>query len=366
MCRETLKKYSILVVNMSDVKNLHDKCKSVIVFHNNLTKFFKSLKGVLPECVEDIRKSIRYYKSVSRADYIQELHSLMNPHIKYISEYDDGIFTDDYEEGPRYLIPKMDFRIIWNHINNFDEELQAKTKKTVFNHLQSIYVSIQMALEQISTFDKNVEKQKEFLMDMLENLQLDDKIKEKIENMKAQEEEENSSSFDLGKIGDMLGEDNFVYQLAKDITEELDIGGATDIENPVEAITSLFADNGKKLQELIVTVGDKIESKVQSGEINKEKLVSDAQAMKDKIEGFMGKIPGLEEIMNNNGLIEQFMSEFNNLSEEEQKKFNYIPSLLEKNLIECNDEEKAKFDNFAKHIMEQNLDSQEQTQSEEI
>ena len=340
----------------TEVENtMHDRCKSVVVFHNNLTKFFKSLKGVLPEYVEQIRVAVKYYKSTPRADYLQEVHALMDPHIKYISEYDDGIFTDDYQKGERFLLPKMDFREIWDLLNgddfSSDTELQAKTKKSIFNHIQSIYVSVQMGMEQVNMFNKNIDKQKTFLMDMLENLQLDDKIKERIEEMKQQEESEAANSgFNLGKIGEIMGEDNFVFQLAKDITEELDIG-TTDIDNPVEAITSLFADNGKKLQELIVTVGDKIEKKVQSGEIDKEKLVSDAQAMKDKIEGFMGKIPGLEEVMNNNGLVQQFMDAFNELDEAEQEQFNYIPPLLEKNLLEWSDEEKQQFDGFAKHIM---------------
>ena len=97
-----------------DMENtMHDKCKNVVAFHNNLSKFFKSLKGVLPEYVETIRESIKYYKSISRSSYLEECEALLKPHIEHISQYDDGIFTDDYKEGPRYLLPQMDFREIW-------------------------------------------------------------------------------------------------------------------------------------------------------------------------------------------------------------------------------------------------------------
>jgi hypothetical protein len=351
--------------------NMHDKCKNVVAFHNNLSIFLKSLKGVLPEYIGTIRECIKHYKSIPRSEYLEECEALLKPHIEYISQYDDGIFTDDYAVGPRFLLPKMDFREIWTLLEGddfqADVEFQAKTKKAIFNHIQTIYVSIQMALNQINVFNKNIEKQKTFLMDMMENLQMDEKIKERIEEMKKEEAADEAksgsgaSAFGLGKLTEMFGEDNFVYQLAKDVAEELDMG-TEDIENPVEAITQLFANNGKKLQELIVTVGDKIEQKVQSGEIDKEKLVQDAKAMKDKLEGFMGKIPGLEDMMKNNGMVKQFTDMYQELDDEEQAKYNYIPDLLEQNLMEWTDEQKVQFDEYAKYVM----DKQEAPVEEDI
>jgi hypothetical protein len=345
-----------------DMENtMQDKCKNVVAFHNNLSKFFKSLKGVLPEYVETIRESIKYYKSISRSSYLEECEALLKPHIEHISQYDDGIFTDDYKEGPRYLLPQMDFREIWGLLDDEDFQddvaFQQKTKKAIYNHIQTLYVSIQMALSQINVFNKNIEKQKQFLMEMMENLQMDDKIKERIEEMKREEDEaakngkQGSGMFSMGKLADMFGEDNFVYQLAKDVAEELDMGG-DEIDNPVEAITQLFANNGKKLQELIVTVGDKIEQKVQSGEIDKDKLVIDAKAMKDKLEGVMGKIPGLENMMNGNGMVEKFADMYEGLEADEKKHFNYVPVMLEKNLQEWSNEEKERFDEYVKYVSE--------------
>lgn len=345
-----------------DIENtMHDKCKNVIIFHNNLSKFFKSLKGVLPEYVENIRDCIKYYKSMSRSSYLEECEALLSPHIEHISQYDDGIFTDDYHSGPLYLLPKMDFREIWNLLegDDFQDEpdFLTQTKKAIFNHLQTLYVSIQMALSQINVFNKNIEKQKQFLMEMMENLQMDEKIKERVEEMRREEEEAaksgKKSAFSIGKLAEMFGEDNFVYQLAKDVAEELDMGN-DDIGNPVEAITQLFANNGKKLQELILTVGDKIEQKVQSGEIDKERLIKDAKAMKDKLEGFMGKIPGLEDMINNSGMVGQFTKLYEELQEDEKQHFGYVPELLEKQASEWSDEEKVRFDEFAKYAMEKN------------
>jgi len=354
-----------------DIENtMHDKCKNVIVFHNNLSKFFKSLKGVLPEYVENIRECIKYYKTMARSSYLEVCEALLAPHIEYISQYDEGIFTDDYLSGPRYLLPKMDFREIWSLLEGEDfqddPEFLSQTKKAIFNHLQTLYVSIQMALSQINIFNKNIEKQKQFLMDMMENLQMDEKIKERIEEMKREEEEAGKKgAFSIGKLAEIFGEDNFVYQLAKDVAEELDMGN-DNIENPVEAITELFANNGKKLQELIITVGDKIEQKVQSGEIDKEKLIEDAKAMKDKIEGFMGKIPGLEDMINNSSMVGRFTILYNELEEDEKRHFDYVPALLETQPTEWSNKDKERFDEFAKYAMEKNGMLQEPVPEDDI
>lgn len=339
---------------------MHDKCKNVVAFHNNLTKFLKSLKGVMPEFLPDIQVAIRYYKSKTRSEYLKEVQELLEPHISYISQYDYGIFSDDYQVGPRFLLPTMDFRKIWELLDgeDFSEQpaLQAKTQKTIYNHLQSIYVSVQMALDQIDVFNKNIEKQKTFLMNMLENLQLDETIKKRLEEMKEEEAKNGDKGggfAGLGKLADMFGEDNFVFQLAKDVAQELDIG-TDDIENPVDAITELFADGGQKLRELILTVGDKIEQKVKSGEVDADQLRADAQKMKDKIEGFMGKIPGLEDMVNNVDMIKQFRDFYQDLTAEEQEQYSFVPDMLDRDPHTWSDEEREKFDKYAQFVLDKN------------
>lgn len=312
---------------------MHDKCKNVVVFHNNLCKFFKSLKGVLPEHVHVIRECIQYYKTISRQVYLEECQTLMEPHINSISQYDYGIFTDDYATGPLILLPGMDFRQIWTLLDGEDfeddKELQTATKKSIFNHLQTLYVSIQMALSQINVFNKNIEKQKQFLMDMMENLQMDDKIKARIEEMKLEEAEAAKNGgkggmFSMAKLSEMLGEDNFVLQLANEVIQEMELGGDEVLENPLETITQLFADGGKKLQDIIIKVGDKIEQKVQRGEIDIEKCSQDAEALKGSMKGL---IPGLDKIINGS-MSAQYASVYEALGDDEKEHFSHMPAIF--------------------------------------
>jgi len=350
----------------SAIMGMHDKCKQVIMFHNNLIKFLKTLKRTLPECSGLITNTVTYYKSVSRSEFIKETNELMEPHIKYISENDSGIFSDDYALGPRLLLPKLDFRKVWEVIEQDedfqeDSELREATEISIFKHLQALYVSTNVALQQIGVFDRNMEKQKQHLMNMLDNLRVDDEVKKRIEEMKTEEAEANKNGDGMGmeKLASLLGEDNFVFQIAKDIADELDLGN-DDVSDPVSAITSLFADGGRKIQELIVTVGDKLEEKIESGEVDKERLIADAKKVKQKLDGVVGKIPGLDEMMKSNGLVEQFQASYDMLSPEEQEEHNDIPDLLQKPLTDWTDEEKARLDEFAKvafkEVPEESLD----------
>jgi hypothetical protein len=334
--------------------SMHDKCKQVILFHNNLCNFFKALKGVLPECSTHLKQTISKYKQVPRVDYITHLKSLMEPHIKYISEYDEGIFTDDYKPGGFELLPDLNFRVVWELLNSadFDDELRASTKTKVFNHLQTLYISACMGLEQIGAFNKNMEKQKTMLMNMIENLKIGDEVKKRMEEMKQTEEEAASKSGsglgalgglgglagllgsgsgagglpDLDKISDLFGEDNFVFQIAKDIVSELDMG-SDELDGPMESIMSLFANNGKKIQDLIIKVGDKLESKLASGEIDKERLFKDAQKMKDKLSTVA---PGLSDMINDSGLNMPIQKHYESMSPEDQELYSDIPGILEK------------------------------------
>ena len=338
--------------------NMHDKCKNVVMFHNNLCKFLRALKGVLPEYNSSIKCATDYYKSMSRLDYLQEVQTLLTPHIQNVSEYDEGIFTDDYRLGPLFLLPKMDFREIWNLLDSDDFKkesgLQESTKKSIFNHLQTLYVSGEMALSQVLLFNKNIDKQKTFLMNMLDNLKLDETLKEKISQMKADEAEAKGtdSGFSMDKLSELFGEDNFVYKVAKEVADELNLGN-TEMDSPTDAITDLFANNGRKLRDLIVTVTDKIEQKVQSGEVDKEKLINDAKKMKDKLSGFIGKIPGLEDMLNNNEMINQIGTQYSEITDSEQKQYFYIPALLKKTLLEWDDAEKTQFDEFVTYLAKQ-------------
>src|SRR3989338_8413017 len=106
---------------------IHDKCKQVIVFHNHLVQFFQNLKEVFPDMKKDIKTSIKLYRDTERKQYIVDLHERLKPHISYITEYDEGLFSDDYSHGALELLPHVDFKHLWTIIDSEDFVLENET-----------------------------------------------------------------------------------------------------------------------------------------------------------------------------------------------------------------------------------------------
>jgi len=337
--------------------DLHDKCKQVVVFHNHLYAFFDSLIKSFPEFKRDIAKCLKHYKESDRYIYITKTLKLMEPHVKKFSQYDEGIFSNDYCKDALKLVPGLDVKKIFHLINDsagYDKKEIMETKKNIFNHLQSIYISGQLAVNQINKFNTAMDKQKTMLMDMLKNLNLDATLREKVEKLAADEKATESvagSGFDINKLGELLGEDNFIFQLAKDVANEINLGNE-DLSNPVDAINILFSNNGQRLQELIVTVGEKIEQKVRSGEIDQAKLYEHAQNMKEKLHSVVGNIPGMQGFTDPVEMTKMFAESFSELNDEEQIRFKDAKDLIDNNpdMKSWTDEQKTKFDEYAKFI----------------
>jgi hypothetical protein len=363
---------------MTEQENtMHDNCKNVILFHNNWCKFLKNLKGVLPELGPIVKDAVTYYKGTNRIAFLQEVITTLSPHIKYISEYDESIFSTDYTTPLKLtglvLLPKMDFMTVWQHFDSEDfvedPKLASATKRSIFNHLQIIYISANTALEQISAFDKALEKQKEFMMNMLANMELDDKLKERIEEMKADELKNGASQdgLDIKKLGELFGEDNFVYQLAKEVSEELGLGSG-EVSNPMGAVTSLFANGSKKLKELIITLEEKIITKARSGEFSEEKMRADAMKAKQGLSSIVGKIPGLSKLLNSDNVMSEFREKYETLSPEDKERFNQLPDLLNKDSLSWSSEDHVYFSKYVKEFhpdigrneMEEDLPSDDQ------
>jgi len=359
--------------NENPIFTIHDKCKQVVQFHNNLMKFLKTLKSTVPEYKEHIAETVKYYKSISRSQYIREFNELLTPHVQYVSENDYGIFNDDYMKGPRILVPKMDFRLLWKIIEQSDDfvsdpEFQENTRISIFKHLQALYICSTVALRQIGIFDCNMDKQKQYLMDMLDNLRVDTEVKERIDEMK---KEENGDTF--GVINDILGENNFIGNIVKDIADEIDFGNE-ELNDPGAVIKLLCGNEGNKLQELIHMIGDKLQNKIRTGEINKDKLLENAQDIRSKMSGVIDNIPGFDKLINDTTLIdnipsfdklindttlidtndpkliEELNDTYESLTKNKKEQFKDIPKLLIKPMTEWTGEEHHQLKEYGLYI----------------
>ena len=308
------------------MSEFHDQCKQVILFHNNLLKFWKSLSRSIPEVKVAMKDGISYYKNTDRKQYISELHQAMEPHMKFVSVNDVGIFSNDY--APElYLMPKINFQEVWKIVETSegaDDGFLESTRISLFKHLQAVFISTELAMQQITQFEEGMKKQREFLMNMMENLKVDDEVNERMKALQETEAnaEEAEGGLDFSSLlsGDGLGstldgfQDSAIYSIAQDLVNDLNLDNENSGEDPMAAITNLFANNGEKMQSLIQGIGQKLEEKIEAGEVDRDALMGEAQSMQSKISGLTKSVPGLSQMLNNMNpeeIIQQASQQFN-------------------------------------------------------
>ena len=288
---------------MTDKNSIYDECNDVAIFNKNIQRFYTYIIELpcFSEFIRIIKKSYKFYKNEDRKNYIIKVIDLMTPHITYISQYNEGIFSNDYVTGSMKIIPGLDFKLLFKTLNSSPEFTQYK--KPVFTHLHTIYISAEMAKGQLCKFNKVLKKQKELLLNMIKNLGIDETLKEKIEKLEKEEADEEareseSSWFDFSKFAELkeiFGEDNPIAKLAKDIIAEVNISNLT-----AENLTENF---GEKIQNLIKVFLQKIQAKFMSGEIDIESLSEEVNKIIEKVTKIF---PGLKEYINPETLREMF------------------------------------------------------------
>lgn len=230
------------------------------------------------------------------------------------------------------------------HLESLDNDVVdiKNIKKALFNHLHAIYITSELSMNQINKFNIGIKKQKDLLLDMLNNLKIDDKIKERVDELRKEDEtnESNDSTDFMGKLQELLGEDNFLLELAKEISEEININDSIS-DDPTETIKNLFADDGKKIQELIMKLTEKLDEKIKSGKFTHEKLFEEAQKIKNKVSSLA---PELGKMFEQNESIdkvkENVINKFESLDTERKNgEFRNIPEIMKKNIDQYTEED---------------------------
>ena len=209
--------------------------------------------------------------------------------------YQNGdLFKEDSEIDTEFL-PHIYFKDLWQ----FD--ISQKTRDTIWKYLQLITFSIVGALDNKDAFGDTAK--------LFESLNQDDfkaKLEETIGKMQDlfDKSDDDSSSAGLGNnlnaedmpkaadlhehITGML--DGKLGRLAREIAEEtagsinIDMDGATDMKD----VLNNLIKNPAKLMSLVKNVGDKLDSKLKSGDIKESELMSEATDIMNKMKNMKG------------------------------------------------------------------------------
>lgn len=284
-------------------------------FSKVIKDLIRDIKVTFPEVCPLIGK---WWKDVSEFDYIDSevertkaFEESQEAGIKFLFSFcqkkfpvrffeilyqNDEMFKEDSDIDTEFL-PHIHFKNLWQ----FD--ITQKTRDTIWKYLQLILFSIVGSLENREAFGDSAK-----LFEAINGDDFKNKLEETLSQMQglfdSQPSSENSdASFNMPQgmpnaddihehINGML--DGQLGKLAKEIAEETAASLNIDMENVTDMkdVFSNLVKNPTKLMGLVKNVGDKLDSRIKSGEIKESELISEATDIMNKMKG----MPGMDNI----------------------------------------------------------------------
>jgi hypothetical protein len=292
-----------------------DETKIPSEFSKVIKDLIRDIKETFPEFVPLINK---WWKESSNFGYIDNdserikvFEESQESSIKFLFTFcqkkfpprffeilyqNDEMFKADSDIDTEFL-PHIHFKNLWQ----FD--ISQKTRDTIWKYLQLILFSIVGSLENREAFGDSAK-----LFEAINGDDFKNKLEETLSQMQglfdSQSFSENSdASFNIPEgmpnaddihehINGML--DGQLGKLAKEIAEETAANLNIDMENVTDMkdVFSNLVKNPTKLMGLVKSVGDKLDSRIKSGEIKESELISEATDIMNK----MKNMPGMENI----------------------------------------------------------------------
>jgi hypothetical protein len=285
-------------------------------FSKVIKDLIKDIKETFPEVIPLINK---WWKEISEFDYIDDelerakaFEESQQAGIKFLFSFcqkkfpprffeilyqNDEMFKVDSDIDTEFL-PHVHFKNLWQ----FD--ISQKTRDTIWKYLQLILFSIVGSLENRDAFGDSAK-----LFEAINGDEFKNKLEETLSQMQGLFEmptsssENSDASFNMpegmpnaddihqhinGMLNGQLG------KLAKEIAEETAANLNIDMENVTDMkdVFSNLVKNPTKLMGLVKSVGDKLDSRIKSGEIKESELISEATDIMNKMKG----MPGMENI----------------------------------------------------------------------
>lgn len=271
--------------------------------------FIGDLKGTFPEYqtfIEKWWKSREYFNYIedevernqvyekTEKQYAEVLFDFckkkLPPRFFDILYQNDQIFTEDSDVDTEFF-PNIHFKNLWQC------DITDKTRETIWKYLQLLLFSIVGTLDNKDAFGDTAK-----LFEAINEEDFKSKLQETLSQMQG--------LFDIPEgadLGDGLNPDDLpnaeeinnhitgmldgkLGQLAKEIAEEtaanlnVDFEGITDMKD----VFNKLMKNPTKLMGLIKTVGDKLDTKIKSGELKESEMIQEATDIMNKMKGMPG------------------------------------------------------------------------------
>ena len=240
-------------------------------FNSTLKLFVLNVIKIYPEYKDGLTE---YYKDLVEGDsnnedkYVKRFMRKFGEVKSEISKKDENIFSETI-----CFLKNVDFKDIWEN-----ENTTLEIKNTIWKYLQTLLVIGETI---ISDSDKI-----KSLVDNLQKTRSGEEVEEEVseENKAMLDMLKNLSENSKNKIDENMLTEGLIGNLAKELAEDinmdelnLDIGEDENVGDIFSKIMS--GDNPMKFMNLIQNVGNKIQSKLEDGNIDQSKLLSEATNM---------------------------------------------------------------------------------------
>jgi len=311
-------------------------------FSKVIKDFVNDIKVTFPEYTPIINK---WWKETSNFDYIEEEEERIKTiqqsektstsilfsfcQKKYPVKFfeilyqNEEIFKEDSTVDTEFL-PHIHFKDLWQ----FD--ITDKTRETIWKYLQLIMFSIINTIDDKEAFGDSAK-----LFEAINESDFKNKLEETLtkmqdifnmkpsENNNEQDECENSDKDGMdanfgsnlnmddlpnpddlhdhitGMLGGKLGK--LAKEIAEETAENLDLGidmnGSTDMKDVFNKIVK----NPGKLMGLVKNVGEKLDTRIKSGEIKESELIAEATEIMNKMKNMPG-MSGIQEMLGKMGM----------------------------------------------------------------
>ena len=216
----------------------------------------------------------------------------------------EELFKEDSALDTEFL-PHIHFKNLWQF------EISQKTRDTIWKYLQLILFSLVGSIDNREAFGDTAKlfeaiNEDEFKSKLEETMEQMSGLFEKSESEKDSEKSEDSKSDSFPNLGKNMPSANDIHEhitgmldgklgkLAKEIAEETAANLNIEMENvtDMKGVFNNLIKNPSKLMGLVKSVGDKLDSRIKSGEIKESELMAEATEIMNK----MKDMPGMENI----------------------------------------------------------------------
>ena len=295
-------------------------------FAKVIKDFVGDLKTTFPEYISFINKwwkTPEHYKQIENEEerniafekgQAKSIHSLFEyskkkfpPRFFDILYKNEEIFKDDSDMDTEFL-PQIHFKNLWQC------DISDKTKETIWKYLQLIMFSIVGTLENKDAFGDTAKmfeaiNEEEFKSKLEETLTQMQGLFDISGNMASDSDSGNGINMENipnaddihSHITGML--DGKLGQLAREIAEEtaedlnMELDGATDMNSVFQNLIK----NPTKLMGLVKSVGNKLDTKIKSGDIKESELIAEATDMMNKMKNMPG-MGNIQSMLNKMGM----------------------------------------------------------------